>query len=40
MSLAQLKSQIEDLRAQAATAYSRGIRTTDLLDAVRSWLWW
>ncbi|MFL0294217.1 hypothetical protein ACJH6J_24700 [Mycobacterium sp. SMC-18] len=33
MSLAQLKSQIEDLRAQAATAYSRGIRTTDLLDA-------
>lgn len=32
MSLAQLKSQIDDLRAQAARLYANGNRTTNLLD--------
>jgi hypothetical protein len=33
MSLAQLESQIDDLRKQAASIQSRWARTTDLLDA-------
>lgn len=33
MSLAQLESQIEDLRKQAANVHNRWARTTDLLDA-------
>ncbi|OSC32055.1 hypothetical protein B8W69_02865 [Mycobacterium vulneris] len=33
MSLAQLESQIDDLRKQAANIQSRWARTTDLLDA-------
>lgn len=32
MSLAQLETQIDDLRAQAARLYAKGNRTTNLLD--------